>query len=98
MDYSILVIAAVGGLAVNLLNLAEAANLPSDRRPNFKDPLYWISFPIGAALGAFVGYVYLASGFDIKPVLALHVGASSPLVLRAAASAIPKGIKVESGA
>jgi len=95
MNIPVLVIAAVGGLTINLLNLLEAANLPKDRRPNFKDPLYWASFPIGAALGAFVAYVYLASDFDMKPILALHVGASSPLVLRAAASAIPKGIKVE---
>ena len=98
MDYSIICIAAFGGLSVNLLNLAEAAHLPSDRRPDFSDPLYWLAFPIGALLGAFVGYVYLASGFDIKPVLAVHLGASSPLVLRAMASAIPKGIQVDSKA
>lgn len=98
MDASTIVIAGFGGLSVNLLNLAEMGALAPDRRPNLKDPLYWLAFPIGALLAAFVGYVYLASGFEIKPVLALHIGASSPLILRAMSSAIPKSIALEKGA
>jgi hypothetical protein len=92
MSTSIIYIAAGGSLAVNLLNLLEALNLPKDQRPSFGDFVYWVPYIIYPILGAFVAYVYLASGFEIKPVLALQVGASAPLILRAAASAIPRGL------
>ena len=93
MDYSTVFIAAGGSFAITLLNLAEALNLPKDRRPDFRDVGYWGQGLIYTALGGFVAYVYVASGYDIKPVLALQVGASAPLILRAAASAIPRQIQ-----
>jgi hypothetical protein len=93
MDPSTIYIAAGGSLAVNLLNLLEALNLPKDRRPIFRDLAYWVPYIIYPILGAFVAYVYLASGFEIKPVLALQVGASAPLILRAAANAVPRGLE-----
>lgn len=80
-------------MAVNLLNLLEALNLPPDSRPDFKDPAYWVPYVIYPLLGAFVAYVYVASDFEIKPILALQVGASAPLILRAAASAIPRQLE-----
>lgn len=98
MDYSLVCLAAVGASLVNLLNLGEAYNLPPEERPNFKDPLYWLSYPIAAAIGAFVAYVYLASGFEFKALLAVHVGASSPLIVRAMASAVPQAITPPPGA
>jgi hypothetical protein len=91
MDYSLVLMAAIGAIAINLLNLAEAHNLPPEERPNFKDILYWLSYVITGLIGAFVAYVYLASGFEFKALLAVHLGASSPLIIRAMASAIPKG-------
>jgi hypothetical protein len=93
MNYSTVFIAAGGSLAIALLNLAEALNLPKDRRPDFRDVGYWVQGAIYTALGGFVAYVYDASGYDIKPVLALQVGASAPLILRAAASAIPREVQ-----
>jgi hypothetical protein len=98
MDCSVLILAAVGAIAVNLLTLAEAHSLPPEDRPNLKAPLYWLSYAIFGALGAFVAYVYLASGFDIKPLLAVHLGASSPLIIRAMASAVPKELVPPPGA
>lgn len=93
MDPTTIYIAAGGSLAVNLLNLLEALNLPKDRRPIFRDVTYWVPYVIYPILGGFVAYVYVASGFEIKPVLALQVGASAPLILRAAANAIPHGLE-----
>jgi hypothetical protein len=85
-------IAAGGSLAINLLNFLEALNLPKDRRPVFRDVAYWVPYIIYPILGGFVAYVYLASGFEIKPLLGLPLGASAPLILRAAASAIPRAL------
>jgi hypothetical protein len=93
MDYSAVLVAAGGGFAITLLNFAEAVNLPKDRRPDFQEIVYWVQGAIYPALGAFVAYVYVASGYDIKPVLALQVGASAPLILRAAASAYPRELQ-----
>lgn len=98
MDYSLLILAGVGAIAINLLTLAEAHNLPPEDRPNLKEPLYWVSYVIAGALGAFVAYVYLASGFQFKPLLAVHLGASSPLIIRAMASAVPKAVVPPPGA
>ncbi len=93
MNYSTVIISAGGSLAITLLNLAEALNLPKERRPDFRDWGYWAQGIIYILLGAFVAYVYQASDYEIKPVLALQVGASAPLILRAAASAIPREIQ-----
>ena len=98
MDYSLVCLAAIGASLVNLLNLGEAYNLPPEERPNFKDPLYWVSYPVTAAIGAFVAYVYLASGLEFKALLAVHLGASSPLIVRAMASAVPQTITTPTGA
>ena len=98
MDYTIIIIAGVGGFVINLLNIFEAATLSKDMKPDFKDPLYWASYPIGAFLGAGLVYLYVISGFDIKPILAVHLGASSPPILRAMTSIIPQGYKPKRGA
>src|SRR5437588_595201 len=93
MTYTPILVAAGGALAVNLLNLAEALNLPKDQRPDFCDLAHWVPYLIFPLLGAFVAYVYVASDYDIKPVLALQLGASAPLIIKAAASAIPRPTK-----
>lgn len=98
MDHSLVLLAGVGAVAINLLTLAEAHSLPAEERPNFKEPLYWLSYLIFGALGAFVAYIYLASGFEFKPLLAVHLGASSPLILRAMASAVPSQVTPPAGA
>ena len=92
VDWSIVGIAAFGSLAINLLNLMEALQLPPDRRPTFTDVAYWVPYVIYPILGGFVAYVYLTAQFDLNAVLALQVGASAPLILRAAAAAIPRGL------
>lgn len=98
MDPSLVLLAAFGGTAVHFVNLAEAHKLPLDQRPNFRDPLYWITYLIAGGVGAVVAYAYLASGFQMKALLAIHIGASSPLILRAMASLIPQTIRTEIGA
>ena len=82
MDSSLIFLAAFGGIAVQLIALSEAHKLPADQRPDFRDPLYWIAYIIMAGLGVVVAWAYIASGFELKGFLAIHVGASAPLILR----------------
>ncbi len=98
MDVTLLLFAAFGGVAVQLLNLAEAHKLPPDERPNFRDPLYWVAYLVAAGIATFVAWAYVASGFELKGFLAIHVGASSPLLLRTMASLLPQTIKTQVGA
>ena len=90
MDWTLILIGGGAAFAIQLLNLAELQNVPPDRRPDLGDPLYWIPFLVAPILGAFVCYLYLASEFTMKPILAAQTGASAPLILRAMASAIPR--------
>jgi len=81
--------AAFGAFAVKLLELAELHKVPKIKRPDLKDWLYWIAFPIMPILGGGLAYVYISSDIVLSPILAFNVGASAPLIIRAAAQANP---------
>lgn len=89
MDWLPIGSGASGALAIQLLNLMELSNIAKDKRPDLRDPLYWIPFAIAPVLGGFVAWAYATSGYTVKPLLAIHLGVSAPLILRAMASAAP---------
>ena len=78
-----------GALAVKLLELAELHKLPKLERPDLKDWLYWVPFITMPFLGGGLAYAYVASGTNLSPILAINIGVSAPLVLRAMAQANP---------
>ena len=80
--FSSIICSACGGLAANLVGLMEIARLPRPLRPNMRDPFFWLPFFIWPVLGAGLGYLYVSSGIDLKPILALNVGASAPLIIK----------------
>jgi hypothetical protein len=90
IDYVLILIAAGGALAIQLLNLLEIPNLKKRDRPDFKDWVYYIPYLINPLLGAFITFVYLKANTTLNPVLALHIGASAPVILRTMASTLPK--------
>lgn len=90
MDTELLLIAAGGGLGLQLLNLLELPNLEKKDRPNFKEFIYYIPYIVNPLIGAFIAFVYLKSNTVLNPILALHIGASAPVVLRTMASTLPK--------
>lgn len=92
------VYAAAGGLGINLLNLIELKNVPKNRRPDLKDPLYWLYFVITPLLGAGLAFLYDSSNIKLQPILAANIGASAPLILRSMASVIPPETKSKRGA
>ncbi|MGZ3240089.1 MAG: hypothetical protein ACXWJK_06810 [Burkholderiaceae bacterium] len=81
--------AATGALAIDLLKLAEIRNLPKQERPDLKEIWYWIPFLVLPFLGAGLAYVYLMSGIELKPLLAVNIGISAPLIIRTMASTAP---------
>ena len=84
-----IILAAIGGLVINVLNLLELQNVPKDRRPDFHDWLYWLPFFAWPLLGGIVGYLYNDSASPLGKIVAFHIGISSPLILRAMANVIP---------
>lgn len=85
------ILAAIGGFVVNLLSLLELQNVAKDRRPNFKDFLYWLPYIAWPLLGGLVGFLYYdaAALQQQSKFVSFQLGLSAPLILRAAASAIP---------
>jgi len=98
MDWAAILAGAAGAFAIQLLNLMELHNIPKDKRPDLYDFFYWLPFIVAPLVGGFVCWAYSASDYEIKPILGIQLGASAPLILRAMASAIPKGYNPPPGA
>lgn len=81
--------AIFGSFAIKLLELAELHKLPRLERPDLKDWLYWIPFLILPILGGGLAQVYISSNTILNPILAVNVGVSAPLILRAFAQMNP---------
>jgi hypothetical protein len=84
-----IVLAALGGMVVNILSLLELQHVPKERRPDFRDFLYWLPFVAWPLLGGLVGYLYNDSASPLGKLVAFHLGLSSPLILRTMLNAAP---------
>jgi len=84
-----IICAAFGGLIINVLNLLEIGKIPKDRRPDFKDFFYWLPYLLWPLLGAGLAAIYIKSGVELKPILAMNVGISAPLIIRSMATINP---------
>ena len=82
MQITVIVLSALGGLAVQLLNLMEVRFLPPEERPDFREWFEWAPYIISPFLGALIAAAYVLARMDLNPVLALNVGASAPVVFR----------------
>lgn len=79
-----------GAFAIKLLELAELHKVTPSERPDFKDILYWVPFLILPVLGGGLAQVYVSSDTVLSPLLAVNIGVSAPLILRAMAQAAPE--------
>lgn len=78
-----------GAFSIKLLELAELHKLPAVERPDLKDWVYWVPFVVLPILGGGLAYVYVSSDTFLSPILAVNVGVSAPLMLRAMAQVSP---------
>lgn len=93
--------AIFGALAIKLLELVELHKVPKLERPDFKDWLYWLPFGVMPIIGGGLAFMYTSSNIALQPVLAVNVGVSAPLILRAMAECNPfqpRAIDTEPGA
>lgn len=82
---------ALGGLLLNVVRLAELAVLPRiERPPTLSDPLWVFRFLALPAVGGALAYVYQVDGVAMKPLLAMNIGISAPLILNTLAAVVPK--------
>lgn len=81
--------AMAGAFSIKLLELAELHKISPEERPDLCDWLYWLPFLVLPILGGGLAYVYISSDTFLSPLLAVNVGLSAPLMLRAMAQAIP---------
>ena len=82
-------LAAFGALGVQLLALMELFKVQKNRRPDFRNIIYWLPFLIHPLLGAGLGYVYFGDEIQVDRMLAIHIGISAPLIIRTMATVVP---------
>ena len=78
-----------GALGIKLLELAELHKVPKLDRPDLRDWLFWVPFIILPILGGGLAQMYVSSGTILNSILAVNVGVSTPLILRAMAQVNP---------
>lgn len=88
-DWEPVSFAAFGSVALKILDLLEWNRLPPERRPDLKDPVYWFGYIGSAFLAGILAYAYVRKGQPVKPLLAIHIGLTTPLILRAMANLVP---------
>ena len=89
-DVGVFLFGCLGGLLINVVRFTELANVPPiERPPTFSDPIFIFSFFALPLVGGALAYVYQADGITLKPLLAVNIGVSAPLILKSLAAAIP---------
>jgi hypothetical protein len=79
----------IGGMLGNLLQLVAIANMKKTDRPSvFQDYWWYVQFVILAAFGGFFVYLY-ESSITMNTILAVHIGASAPLIAQTLAAHAP---------
>ena len=81
--------AVFGAIGMQLLALMEMKNIPKAERPDFKDFFYWLPFIVSPFLGGGLTLAYIYPTDALKPLIAINVGVSAPLILRSMANINP---------
>jgi hypothetical protein len=79
----------VGGFAANLVRLFAFINVPKRQRTQLKDWIYWLQFVSLPILGGFVATAYGDASCRLPGILPLHIGASTPALLKIMSGAVP---------
>lgn len=82
-------LAAVGGFAYNVIPLLELQWKPKESRPDFKSVIYWLPYIIWPVLGGILAYAYESPQSPLNKLLALHIGLSTPIILRQMIQTLP---------
>ena len=92
MNIEAICLSAAGSLCVQLLNLTDLSKAPQSKRPDFTDYAYYLPYIIFPIVSAVIGYAYFDDKHPVNKMLALQLGASSPLIFKSLISSIPPEI------
>lgn len=80
----------LGGCFAELLGLFKLRTLARDARPEYlRSWFYWFVTSLMVLAGGLLVVIYLLSDIPLKPILALNVGASAPLLIGTFVSQAP---------
>ncbi len=81
--------AVFGALGMQVLGLLELKNIPKPKRPDLRDIFYWLPFLLVPILGGGLALAYIYPDESLKPLVAINIGVSAPLILRSMANMNP---------
>jgi hypothetical protein len=71
-----------GGLLAEFLGLYQLRTQAPDSLPAyFRSPFYWLVTLLMILAGGGLVYIYDQSGLALKPLIAVNIGASAPLII-----------------
>lgn len=77
VNKELLILGAIGGLFLNMMNLYEDQKRPRSKRVK-KDSLYWVLFGFWPVAGATIVYLYVGTGAILQGWSAFLVGLTAP--------------------
>lgn len=91
------ILSGLGGLCYPFLAYLEWRNKKQTQRPPHSDLSYYISIIIYVFFALLIGYAYFSGRTEINKLLAIHIGISSPLILRTMSTVIPSNLGTTTG-
>jgi len=71
-----------GSILGDLLFLTKLRQMPKEQRPKFGDITFYLPIIVNAIIGFGFVMAYYYTIEELTPILAIHIGASSPLIAR----------------
>ncbi len=72
----------IGGLLAELLGLYKLRTQAPSAFPSYLKTIFYWLVTIGMILaGGVLVWIYHKSGLDLKPIIAVNIGASAPLII-----------------
>lgn len=86
----LIVVAYLGGICINIVRHVELRRIPREKRDLITgDPLYSLQFFLIPAVGSIIVLVYVLGAVTMNSILAFHIGASAPAIMKAIAGELP---------
>ena len=86
----------LGGFFAELLGHYRLRHQTKDQFPEWiRSPYYWIVTILMVLAGGGLVFIYLASGVPMKPIIAVNIGASAPLIIGRLTAQTPQAGKID---
>lgn len=89
MMFSAIIFGLFGSILGDLLLLSKIGKMSRMDRPDFKDFVFYLPIATNLILGFGFVLAYYLTYNGLGPLIAIHIGASSPILARTIKKAIP---------